>query len=490
MNDKLNLENTEVAIIKGDTPRESVLKGFEMLGGISTFIDEGDKVFIKYNLNLPGGFPTNTNFDVLAAVIGLCKNAKAEKICLGSFPLKGVPIKKISNLQNLEECFRNIGAELIYLDNSNLFDEKKLEKDQLNKIKTESFSIFNINNREYLVPRVILDSDKLISVNQVNVNPLFKINSSLLNSSSIVSPKYQESGVNKTDESEYLSRDRYKTTLISNILDIYAIKKPDIVINDLFYVLEGAGPFIYKDSNLKKTNFVVIGKNSVSVDFITLKLLNIETKDDDLIKEAYKRNLGIIDLEKIEILGEDLDENDVNIDLCVSKLEDINVKNFRVNSGKSCSGCFKSAYHLLNFMKTNMVKDLKYNPNNVFLVGQNPPEPDYFGNILLFGDCAINSTKNSNFRMITIESKKNVVDETKDKILKKQKSQKKPKTKIKTNKKILELPGCPPDIFGCLNMFIKYYGKSNMPNLSFLEENLKTWINPKDKKYLREMEVL
>jgi len=490
MNDKLNLENTEVAIIKGDTPRESVLKGFEMLGGISTFIDEGDKVFIKYNLNLPGGFPTNTNFDVLAAVIGLCKNAKAEKICLGSFPLKGVPIKKISNLQNLEEYFRNIGAELIYLDNSNLFDEKKLEKDQLNKIKTESFSIFNINNREYLVPRVILDSDKLISVNQVNVNPLFKINSSLLNSSSIVSPKYQESGVNKTDESEYLSRDRYKTTLISNILDIYAIKKPDIVINDLFYVLEGAGPFIYKDSNLKKTNFVVIGKNSVSVDFITLKLLNIETKDDDLIKEAYKRNLGIIDLEKIEILGEDLDENDVNIDLCVSKLEDINVKNFRVNSGKSCSGCFKSAYHLLNFMKTNMVKDLKYNPNNVFLVGQNPPEPDYFGNILLFGDCAINSTKNSNFRMITIESKKNVVDETKDKILKKQKSQKKPKTKIKTNKKILELPGCPPDIFGCLNMFIKYYGKSNMPNLSFLEENLKTWINPKDKKYLREMEVL
>ena len=490
MNDKLNLENTEVAIIKGDTPRESVLKGFEMLGGISTFIDEGDNVFIKYNLNLPGGFPTNTNFDVLAAVIGLCKNAKAEKICLGSFPLKGVPIKKISNLQNLEEYFRNIGAELIYLDNSNLFDEKKLEKDQLNKIKTESFSIFNINNREYLVPRVILDSDKLISVNQVNVNPLFKINSSLLNSSSIVSPKYQESGVNKTDESEYLSRDRYKTTLISNILDIYAIKKPDIVINDLFYVLEGAGPFIYKDSNLKKTNFVVIGKNSVSVDFITLKLLNIETKDDDLIKEAYKRNLGIIDLEKIEILGEDLDENDVNIDLCVSKLEDINVKNFRVNSGKSCSGCFKSAYHLLNFMKTNMVKDLKYNPNNVFLVGQNPPEPDYFGNILLFGDCAINSTKNSNFRMITIESKKNVVDETKDKILKKQKSQKKPKTKIKTNKKILELPGCPPDIFGCLNMFIKYYGKSNMPNLSFLEENLKAWINPKDKKYLREMEVL
>ncbi len=406
MNDKINLEKTEVAIIKGDTPQESILKGIEILGGISTFIDEGEKVFIKFNLNLPGGFPTNTNFDVLAALVESCKSAKAEKIYLGSFPLKGVPIKKISNFLSLEEYFRNKGAELIYLDNSNLFNEKNLKKDQLNKIKTESFSTFNINNRELLVPKVILDSDKLISVNQINVNPLFKINCSLLNSSSIVSPKYQKFRVNKTDRSEYISLDQYKTNLISSILDIYAIKKPDLVINDLFYVLEGAGPFIYKDSNLKKTNFVVIGKNAVSVDFITLKLLNIETKDYDLIEDANKRNLGITDLEKIKIFGEDLNENAVNIDLCVPKLEDINVKNFRVNSGKFCSGCFKSAYHLLNFMKTNLTKDLKYNPNNVFLVGQNPLEPDYFGNILLFGDCAINSTKNSNFRMIKKESKK------------------------------------------------------------------------------------
>ena len=492
MNAKVNLENTEVAIIKGTTPQESVLKGIETLGGISTFIDEGDKVFIKFNLNLPGGFPTNTNFDVITAVVESCKDAKAEKIYLGSFPLKGVSIKKISNLLNLEEYFSGIGAELTYLDNSNLYDETNLKQDHLNKIKTDSFSIFNNNDREFLVPKVILDSDKLIIVNQINVNPLFKINSSLLNSSSIVSPKYQEFGVKITDNSEYISLDQYKTNSISAILDIYAIKKPDLVINDLFYVLEGAGPFIYKDSNLKKTNYVVIGKNSVSVDFITLKLLNIDTKDDDLIKEAYKRNLGIIDLEKIKILGEVLDDNGINIDLCASKLEDINVKNYRVKSGKYCSGCFKFAYHLLNFMKSNLVKDLKYNPNNLFLVGQNPPEPDYYGNILLFGDCAINSTKNSDFRTVKKESKKGNEKKynTKDKILKKHKSQKKPKNKFKTNDKVLELPGCPPNILDCMTMFMKYYGKSNMPNLSFFKEIMETWVDPKDKKNLRAMGVL
>ena len=141
-------------------------------------------------------------------------------------------------------------------------------------------------------------------------------------------------------------------------------------------------------------------------------------------------------------------------------------------------------------MKTNLVKDLKYNPNNVFLVGQNPSEPEYFGNILLFGDCAINSTENSEFRAIKKESKKKKIDDKKDKILKKKKSQKKPKSKFKTNKKILEIPGCPPDISNSISMFMKYYKKSNMPNLSFFKEILETWFNPKDKKNMEEMEVL
>jgi Ni,Fe-hydrogenase I small subunit len=119
------------------------------------------------------------------------------------------------------------------------------------------------------------------------------------------------------------------------------------------------------------------------------------------------------------------------------------------------------------------------------LVGQNPTVPEKFGKILLFGDCAINSTKNSDFRTIKKESKKKKIKKEK-----KQKSQKNPKTKFKTNKEILELPGCPPDILNCLTMLIKFYGKSNMPNLSLFKEVLETWFNPNDKKYLKAMGVL
>jgi len=490
MKDQSDLKNTEVAIVKGNTPEETVLKGIEILGGISKFIEVGDQVFIKFNLCLPTGFPTNTNFDVLESLINSCKKAGASKIYLGSFPFKGISIDTISNLLNLKDYFNSLGADLVFLDNSNMFKEKNFKKDQLNEIKNKSFSKVTIKEKEYFVPKIITDSDKFIIVNQVNVNPLFKLNLSLLNSYSIVPPKYQEIGSNDNLDNDYVSLDQYKNNLISNILDVFTIKQPNLVINDFFYLLEGAGPYIYKDSNLKKTGIVVIGNNAVSVDLITLKLLNIDIQKHDLILEANQRGLGIIDSQKINLLGEKIEDINIIIDLCESKLENINLKNIIVNSGRFCSGCYKQAYHLLNFMKTYMTKDLKYNPNNTFLVGQNPLEPELFKNILLFGDCAIESTKNSNFRKIEKISKKDTANKKKSKKLQKSGSQKKEKIKVKTNKKILELPGCPPDILDCLELLIKYYGKNNLPNLYFFRKILEIIVNPKEKENLRVMGVI
>ena len=490
MNEQSDLKNTEVAIVKGDTPKETVLKGIEILGGISKFIEEGDQVFIKFNLCLPTGFPTNTNFDVLESLITSCKKAGASKIYLGSFPFKGISIDTISNLLNLKDFFRNLGAELVFLDNSDVLKEKKFKKDQLIEIKNKSFSKMTINEKEYYVPKIITDSDKFIIVNQVNGNPLFKLNLSLLNSYSIVSPKYQEIGSNENLDNDYISIDQYKKDLISNILDVFTIKQPNLVINDFFYLLESAGPYIYRDSNLKKTGIVVLGNNAVSVDLITLKLLNIDIQNHDLILEANQRGLGIIDPQKINLFGEKIEDNNIIIDLCESKLENINLKNLLVSSGRYCSGCYKQAYHLLNFMKTYMTKDLKYNPNNAFIVGQNPLEPERFKNILLFGDCAIESTKNSKFRKIEKISKKETANKKKPKKLQKSGSQKKEIIKVKTNKKILELPGCPPDILDCLELLIKYYGKKNLPNLSFFRKILETMVNTKEKENLRVMGVI
>jgi uncharacterized protein (DUF362 family) len=467
-------KKTEVAISKANTPKETLLKGIEYLGGISTFINEGDHVFIKFNLNLPGGFPVNTNFDVLKILIVLCKKARAEKIFLGSFPIRGVPIKVISDFLNLKDYFGTFGAELAFLDNSDIFENKDIDKDKLKKIKYESLTKVEINENEWFVPSIIMDSNKFISVNQINVNPLFKLNLSLLNIYSIIPPQYR---VIETQEKASMSQDQYKKDLISSILNVYAIKRPHLSINDLFYILEGAGPFIYKDSKMKKTNLMIIGDNAITVDMVTLNALNIEVNSSELLLNAKKRNINLPKLSDIKIIGEKVEDIHTNIKECVSDLKNIQIRNFSINSGTICAGCFKQSYYLLNFMKTYMEKDLKYNVNNSFLIGKNPPEPNRMKNYFLFGDCVINTTKNYKFRTRIIESKKNLTIGAKNKILKDTKSKKKTKIKKKKSKNILELPGCPPNISQCLDLILKYFGKQSVPNLNLLTNINKIWMS-------------
>ncbi len=480
----------EVAISKGNTPKESLLKGIDILGGISKFIDEGDQVFIKFNLCLPGGFPINTNLDVLQTLINSCKKAGAKKVYLGSFPFKGVPIKVISDLLNLNEYFQTIGAELAFLDNSDNFENKEINRDQLKKIKYNSHTIVQIKNNEFLVPNIILNSNKFISVNQINVNPLFKLNLSLLNLYSIIPTKAQEIGKEIRDTENYISLDQYKKDLISKIYDVFAIKQPVLTINDLYYILEGAGPYIYKDSKLKKTGLMIIGADMISVDLITLNALNIDINESELIQQAYSKNKIVPKISNIKILGEKLEDTRINVKLCVSKLDDIRVRNVSINFGKLCSGCFKQAYHLLNMMKTYMGKDLKYNLSNSFMIGENPTEPKKAENIILFGDCAINSTKDYNFRKKITEPKKDLIGDAKRKLKKESKSKKNIKVREKPNKNILNLPGCPPDVLNCLELILKYYRKKNVPNLNLLTNMNKFWINEESINKLKIWEAL
>ncbi|MHA1489503.1 MAG: DUF362 domain-containing protein [Promethearchaeota archaeon] len=467
---QLNLENAEVSIIKGESPSESVLEGIEKLGGISKYINEGDQVFIKFNLTLPNGFPVNTNFDVLEVVIRSCKKAGANKIFLGSFPFKGFTIKEISDILGIKSYFKNLGAELLFLDNSDFYALKGKKLEKLKQIKDNSFSEIIVNNKKVIVPKVLLKSDKFISINQVNVNPLFKCNLSLLNSYSVIPNNYQDIKKVLRKGKNYFYLDQYKKDLISDILDVFAIRKPDLVINDLFYLLEGAGPYIYKDSKIKKTGLIIIGNDAVAVDYITIRLMNLEMIENDLILEARDRKLGTAKLSNIKISGENLDATKINVDFCSTRLEDIKVRNFSIKSGQYCSGCFKQAYHLLNFIKTNLIKDLKYIPRNSFLIGEKPKEPDSLENITLFGDCAINTTKNRNFRNIKTTTKKN-------------------KIKTKKNKNILELSGCPPDILKCMEQMIKFYGKSNVPTLNLYNKIINSNIHRATNKMLKNWEA-
>ena len=424
---------TSVVISKDDSPKECVFKGIEKLRGITNYIKDGDQVFIKFNLTLPQGFPANTNMDTLEAIIDSCHKAGAKKIYVGSYPLKGLSIKSISDLIGLNSYFLKIGAELVFLDYSNYYFLKNIKKKDLNIIKIQNFSQIKVNNEKFEVHKIILNADKFISVNQVNVDPIFKLRLSLLNSYSL--------SINKS-QSNVLKSKNVKD-LMQNVINAFTIRKPDLVINDLFYILEGAGPYIYKDSKLKKTGLMVIGDDAIAVDIITSTILSYDVDQNLLLREARNRKLGIFDISKIQVIGENLNEIKINIQECVSKLEDILLPNFSIKTGNISVGDFEQAYHFLNLLKTHMIKDIKYISKTSFLVGDNPPMPEDLSNVIIFGDAAIKSTK------------------------------------LKKNKNILKLPGNPPNIFDCIDLLIEFYKKRNVPSLYLFRNLVKSYRNKK-----------
>ncbi len=450
-----NPEKPEIAITKGKSPKECVLNGLGKLGGMSKYINKGDHVFIKINASLPNGYPVHVNLDVLEGIIRSCHEVGAAKINVGSFPIKPIAFKEISDFLGLERYLKDLDVELIFLDNSNYYSQRNLE--ELQHVKNDSLSLIEVNGKEYKFPKIILDSDKLISLNQVNVHPLFDLSLSLLNSYSMVPESYPflKAKLKNGKDSSFLVE--CKRMLIDNILDVFMIKRPDLVINDLYHVLEGAGPYIFKDSNLKEVGASIIGNDAFYTDLLTLKILGFNLSNNEMISSAKERGLGTYNYSGY-IIYDDVKETEINIENCILKLSDINVKNVSINQGEICAGCFEQAYYLLNFMKTYMTKDLIYISKNAFLLGENPPLPESSSrHVILFGNCACESIKDENFKKLTHEGKK----------------------KTKMNKNILQLTGCPPNYLDCIHDLLNYYGKQDAPSLNLLIETLQHSLSKK-----------
>jgi coenzyme F420-reducing hydrogenase gamma subunit len=139
-----------------------------------------------------------------------------------------------------------------------------------------------------------------------------------------------------------------------------------------------------------------------------------------------------------------------------------------------CSGCYEQAYHVLNFMKTIMTKDLVYIGKQTLLIGYTPKIPENYKNVLLFGNCAVKSTRKYDFRTLSITKQKSKLLEPLKKIITRKK-EKNPTRRIikKQNRNILNLPGCPPDRKQIYTALLDYYTKKDAPNLHFYLESLK-----------------
>jgi uncharacterized protein (DUF362 family) len=451
-----NSKHYDIVISRQSTSKEALIKGLEMLGGISKLISPGDSIFIKLGLASPLDLPVSLNLEILRALVSSCIDAGSKKIIIGGFSNEEYSLRNIEGILKLGGLLKDSGAEISYLDE--LTELVDLE------LPTNSESI--------KIPKIIMDCEKLIILNQIKVHPLFNFTPSILNLFSLISPKYQRVSKIEKQGKDYLQNDQYLQDLVSKIIDLYELKKPDLTINDLFTCIEQAGPDLYTNSISSNKQLLIMGKNMADVDLITTQLLNLDYKSNPLLSEVKLRGHNSKDLDQTMIGGTNLDDIKIDFNPPVSKLDEIQLFNCVVKKGRFCSGCREQAYYFLNIMKTYLIKDLKYTGWHSLLIGENPIEPDPNGDVvLLFGDCAINSTKQRSFRKTRIMKESISPIAKLIKLIKKNYKPKiKQQVKEKRNTQILELSGCPPTIFNCFKEMIEFYGKSQAPNLNSLSE--------------------
>ena len=87
------------------------------------------------------------------------------------------------------------------------------------------------------------------------------------------------------------------------LVDIFSCVPPHLTIMDGIVAMEGEGP---SGGNPKRVGLILASQDGVSVDAVASKIVGFTPMNIFTTQNAHERGLGIGEIEKIEIVGEDI----------------------------------------------------------------------------------------------------------------------------------------------------------------------------------------
>jgi uncharacterized protein (DUF362 family) len=356
----VNLSSSEVSIakVKGGIVEDAVRKAIELLGGISSFIKQGDKVFVKPNAVVPLSYETGvvTNPLVVKSIVKMALEAGAERVIVGDSPFISYKSRDVLAKTGIEGAAREAGAEISYLD-----------EEPYREIKAPDAKIMT-NVR---LPESFLGCNVFISVPKMKTHNQTVLSLSIKNQHGLLRP----------EDKKLMHRD----DIHQKIVDITGVAKPNLVVIDGTIALEGQGPTYGAPV---KMNLIIAGTNVVSVDATASHVMGIEPTSVPSLRLAQAQGLGTLDLSRIDVKGVSL--NTVRRQFKGASTEVIGVfPKVNVYVGGPCQrGCNAWARVGLDGMKQHGVLDgLKEDIN--IIMGVSPSVPEKLrGTTFVIGDCA------------------------------------------------------------------------------------------------------
>ena len=259
----------ELAVVTGGTARERVEAAVRAMGGINRFVRPGNRVVVKPNIawaRTPEQ-GANTDPEVVAAVVNLCRQAGARQVVVIDHTCSNY---RMSYQQSgIEAAARQAGAQVLPADQEKYYRQVNVPEARI--------------LRSPLILNEVLDCDVLINLPVVKVHGGADVTLAMKNLMGVV----WDRGA------------MHSTNLHQTIADLNFAVKPKLVLLDATRILTSNGPA--GPGNVRTLNQIVAATDTVAADAYGAKILGFSPEKIPHIRLAHQMGLGEMDLQSVRI---------------------------------------------------------------------------------------------------------------------------------------------------------------------------------------------
>ena len=194
-----------------------------------------------------------------------------------------------------EVCDEN-GAEIIYLD------EEVTEPFNFKRNHSSEKQATEYTLKTFRLPKTIIkimknrDSVTYINLPKLKTHSMARVTLGIKNQWGF--PQHADRGKD------------HNYNLHSKLVDVYEYIKPDITIIDgTEGLIHGHyPPTAWEDRLVKKFEILIGGRDTLAVDIVGARIFGLSIEDVPHLKIAHERGLGVGDLNKIQVIGKNLEE--------------------------------------------------------------------------------------------------------------------------------------------------------------------------------------
>jgi len=309
--------NAYVSAVKGNNLSNMTRDAIDAVGGMSSIVDAGDKVFVKPNfVNFPWAQTNNcfingecTKPEILIAIADECLKAGASEVIIGDG----------SHLSTFDWQYA-----VTFDRTTNLVQEAQRLSSQysgsvtLACLESDSPGWTNIPTSNYLgmisVSNLVTNADKVISVPVAKTHSWAQLTLALKNFIGIIS--CAEHG--ELIDNSWWNRsalDHSTPAAIGQIyLDIVKVIKPALSVIDFSYGVEGNGPNLGHGGHTVNvrdrigSHLILASTDIMAADATAARVMSHNIGSIAQLTMGAEMGLGEINLNSIELLGEKLDD--------------------------------------------------------------------------------------------------------------------------------------------------------------------------------------